>query len=157
MAELTGILSPGDIDVVYSRSAIALGTRILDQDGNEYIFMNGVASCVAGSWVTYDEEYVTTLLAANALGPVAVAMAAIVAAKYGWFCIFGAVKACMAASSADNALIGYETTAGYAGDGRAAGDIMYNAIGRSATGSGAEVDAQCQIWYPWVDDQTAGH
>lgn len=157
MAELTGILSPGDIDEVYSRTAIDLGTRMKGDNGSEYIFLKGVASCVAGSWVTYDEEFDTTLLVTAAKGPVAVAMAAIVADKYGWFCIFGGVKACIAASSADNAVIGFETTSGYAGDGATGGDIIYNAVSRSATGAAAEVQTQCQIWYPWVDAETAAH
>ena len=38
MAEFTGTMSPGDIDTVYSRTAIGLGTKIFDTDGNEYIF-----------------------------------------------------------------------------------------------------------------------
>ena len=54
-----------------------LGTRARDSAGNEYVYMTGVASTVLGSWVTYDELYITTLLAADAIGPVAVAMAAI--------------------------------------------------------------------------------
>jgi ABC-type uncharacterized transport system permease subunit len=52
------------------------GSRVQDKDCNEYIYLKGVASTLAGSWVTYDELGVTTLLAANAKGPVAIAMAA---------------------------------------------------------------------------------
>ena len=157
MAELTGMLSPGDIDTIYNRTAIGLGTRIKDTKGNEFIFLNGVASCVAGSWVTYDEGWVTTLLVTNAKGPVAVAQAAIVAGKYGWFQIYGKALACISASSADNALIGFETTSGYCGDGKAAGDIMYNAISRSSTGANAGTQVPCHIWHPFVDDQEAAH
>ena len=158
MAELTGILSPGDIDTVFSRTAIQVGTRIKDTRGNEYIFMRGVASTIKGSWVTYDELYDTTLLAANLKGPVAVAMAAIVANRWGWYCIFGSVLAAMALSSADNAIVGYETTSGYAGDGRAAGDLIYRAISRSAEeGTAAQAQYNFQIWYPFVDDLEAAH
>ena len=75
--ELSGpSIAPGEVDEVYSSTAIDLGTRIKDDEGNEYIFMRGVASTIKGSWVTWDEDKVTTLLAANAKGPVAVAMAA---------------------------------------------------------------------------------
>ena len=156
--ELSGqVIAPGELDEVYSNTAIDLGTRIVDDEGNEYIFMQGVASTIAGSVVTYDENKQTTLLVANAVGPCAVAMAAIVALKYGWYQIFGKALANMALSSADNALIGYESTSGYVGDGRAAGDIMYNAVSRSASGAAAELQNPIQIWYPWVDDQTAGH
>ena len=156
MAELTGTLSPGDIDTIYNRTAVQLGTRIKDTDGNEYIFMNGVASTIKGSWVTFDEDYKTTLLVANAIGPVAVAMAAIVANKYGWYQIFGSALACISANSADNTVIGFETTSGYAGDGMAAGDIIYNCIQRVAVTT-AVVQGAVEIWYPFVDDATASH
>lgn len=158
MPELTGpAIAPGDLNEVYSRTVIDLGTRIKDNEGNEYIFLNGVASTIKGSWVTYDEQHVTTLLAGNAKGPVAVAMGAHVADKYGWYCIFGSVLAAVAANTADNALLGYETTAGYAGDGRAGGDIMYGAISRSSTGGAVEPQTRVQIFYPFVDNEETAH
>lgn len=154
MANLSGNpqIFSGDTSVVDTTQQFPLGTKGVDVNGNEYIYMQGVASCLAGSWVTYDEDYVTTLLAANAKGPVAVAMAAINATtSYGWFCIRGTVSALLAANCADNALIGRETADGYAGDGRAAGDEIYNAISRGST-SGSAAATDCQIVYPFVDD-----
>jgi hypothetical protein len=153
MASLTSTpkVFSGDTSIVDSVQQYTLGTKAFDSAGNEYIYMQGVTSCTTGSWVTYDEDYVTTLLAADAKGPVAVAMAAISATTYyGWFCVRGTVSALLAANCADNVLIGYESTAGYAGDGRAAGDQIYGAISRGATTSAAATD--CQIWYPFVDD-----
>lgn len=160
MAEFTGIISPGDITEVYSRTAVQPGTRIFDQDGNEYIFLRGVASTVAGSWVTYDmsAEYQTTLLAANAIGPVAVAMAAIVAGKHGWYQIWGKAVGCAYDILDANDVVGRTGADGYVGDGPPAGDIIYNAICRSAMESeSGNTTTTFEIHYPFVDDQTAGH
>lgn len=153
MAQLVGHLMAvaGDTDAIHDSALNPVGSRAADKDGNEYVYMKGVASTLAGSWVTFDEAGVTTLLAANAKGPVAVAMAAIVAGKYGWYLRSGTASALLAANCADNALIGRETTDGYAGDGRAAGDEIYNAISRGST-AGAAALAAVQIHNPFVDD-----
>lgn len=140
-----------DTSTVDTTQRVPLGTRARDKNGNEYIYMLGVASTAAGSWVTFDEAWTTTLLAANAIGPVAVAMAATVASTYGWYCVYGSCSAELAANCADNARIGRETADGRAGDGRAAGDEIYGAISRGATAGAAAVTA-VQIYYPFVDD-----
>ena len=156
MAELTGrtqIFSGNttQIDTVLQHK---LGTHAFDPDGREYIYLTGCASTILGSWVTYDEASLTTLLAANAIGPVAVAMAIIDStSKYGWYCISGECEAAIAANSAADTAIGYETTAGYAGDGKAAGDCIYGAIQRDAT-SGSAAVVTVQINYPFVDDNS---
>lgn len=129
-----------------------VGERVPDEYGNEYIYLQGVASTAAGSWVTYDEAGVTTLLAANAIGPVAIAQAATVASTYGWYLIFGYCSAKVAASFADNGNLYATATAGTADDAIVAGDRVKNAIGRSAESSGA---ATVQVWYPEMDDGLA--
>lgn len=140
-------------DTIDTTAQVPVGTRMKDTAGNEYIYLKGVASTVAGSWVTYDEAGLTTLLAANAIGPVAVAMAATVANTWGWYCIFGSVSAQLAANCADNARLGRETTDGFAGDGRATGDQIIGAISRGST-AGATALTAVQIWYPCVTDDT---
>lgn len=154
MALLTGgtQIFAGDTTVVDSIQQFPLGTKAFDVDGNEYIYMKGIASTAVGSWVTYDELYVTALLAADAKGAVAVAMAAITAAtKWGWYCICGTVHALISVNSAVDSPIGFETTAGYAGDGRAAGDMIYGALQREAITSVAGL-ADVQIYHPFVTD-----
>jgi hypothetical protein len=138
--------------VVDTEQKLPIGTRQRDKNGNEYVYLKGVASTLAGSWVTFDEAGTTTLLAANAIGPVAVAQAAIDATtEYGWYCVYGSTSALLAANCADNAKVGRETTDGYAGDGRAAGDEIYGAISRGST-AGASALTSVQINYPYVDD-----
>lgn len=131
-----------------------VGTRVYGRDalGNtaEFIYLQGVASTIAGSVVTFDELGVTALIAANAKGPVAVAMAAIVANKFGWYGIQGTFPTDVVANSADNSTIGRETTDGKVGDGRAAGDQIANCFQRAATTGAAIVNVQFD--HSFVDD-----
>ncbi len=155
MAKLTGItqIFSGDTTAVDTILNHPLGTHAVDVDGNEYIYLTGVGSTVLGSWVTYDELGITALLAANAKGPVAVAMAIIDStSKYGWYCIFGTVEAKIAASSDADTCIGREGADGVCGDGRATGDEIIGAMERDATTSAAV--ATVQLFYPLVNDKT---
>ena len=81
-----------------------LGTIRKASDGNTYIYLTGVASTVLGSWVTYDEAYLTVNLATDSKPrPVAIATAATVANTYGWYGIKGAFI-CGAISGGDAAV-----------------------------------------------------
>lgn len=136
---------------VHSSKKYRLLTTKKDVAGNEYIYLKGVASLVAFDAVTYDEAGATTLLAANAKGPVAFAQAAVDATtEFGWFMIAGVTSANVVANSADNATLGRETTDGKIGDGRAAGDEIANCVARAATTGAATVSVQ--IRYPYVND-----
>jgi len=143
----------GDTTSIHTTLQNPLMTRAIDTNGNEWLYMLGVASTVEGSWVTYDENGVTALLVASAIGPVAVAGAATVASTWGWYCVKAqnGVSAMVAANTADNTKLGFETTAGHAGDGKAAGDEIYGAMARGAT-SGSAALATVQINNPFVDD-----
>lgn len=77
---------------------VQLGTIVRGWDATygegEFIYLLGVASTVVGSVVrynatTYQTALLTTTLGNNKGVPVAVAMAATVAAEYGWFQISG--------------------------------------------------------------------
>lgn len=156
MAQLTGVASilSGDTTVVDTTQRFPLLTRARDLSGNEYIYLKGVANTALGSWVTYDEVGVTALLAANAKGFVAVAMAAIVANSYGWYCVFGSVEAKVVNNTAADTSCGRETEDGSVGDGRVAGDEIIGAIVRDANATGATAAVTCQISYPIVNDIT---
>jgi len=133
--------------------AYTFGSRVQDKDCNEYIYLKGVTSTLVGSWVTYDELGVTALLAANAKGPVAVAMAILDAnTKFGWYQIAGTASGLEVTATSDNTSVGRETTDGYVGDGRAAGDEIGNCMCRSANATGSSILGTFQIMYPFVDD-----
>lgn len=151
--ELAGV----DFYRVDSTAEFPVGTTCKGRSGThggmQAIYLGGAANVVEGYAVTYDEAGVVTALAANAIGPVAWALAATVANKYGWYQIRGKTVALVAASSADNAKVGYEGAAGTIGDGRAAGDEIYGVISRSATDTPATGKCWLQVYsFPFVDD-----
>ena len=146
MIKLHGPLTQVDDSAEY-----ALLTRTQDADGNEYIYLKGVASTVAGSVVTYDEAGQTTLIAANAVGPVAVAMAAIVADKYGWYQVFGSGTAAAAGAVADNAALYISATAGKVDDAVVTGDCIIGMVARAAIAAAG--DLAVQLSYPVVTDK----
>ncbi len=139
---------------VHTSALNALMTEATDDQGRLCIYLQGVANVVAGDAVTYDEAGVTTLLAANAIGPVAVATAAVDATtEYGWFVIRAPKGVVMngVANSADNDSVGRETTNGKVGDGRAAGDDIAGSVARSATTAAGDITVQLPI-IAFVDD-----
>lgn len=116
---------------VDSTKKIKLGSRRRVND-KEFIYLTGVASTVAGSWVTFDELHITTLAVANGVGRVGIAMAATVASTYGWYQIYGKATGLCLASYADNAKVWLTATAGSVDDADVAVDLVFGAVGRSA-------------------------
>lgn len=137
-----------------------LGTRVKavhpTYGEGEFIYLAGLANTAVGSWVTFlQDDNSTVLLAANAIGPVAIAMSANVAAQYGWYQIYGkAVGKCLALY-ADNGLVYATATAGSIDDAVVVGDRVKLAIGASAIGTPAAGLAEFEIQYPFMDDATA--
>lgn len=124
-----------------------------NQNGEgEFIYLKGVASTVAGSWVNYNaDDYSTALIAANAIGPVAVAMAATVASTYGWYQISGKAVAKVAAGYADNTSVWYQAS-GVGDDTAVTGDRIQRAKGASAIDVPATGYAEFEIERPFMDD-----
>lgn len=122
----------------------------------EFIYLKGATSTTLGSWVTYNpDDWTTTLLAANAIGPVAVAMSANVASSYGWYMIHGKVDA-RAADVADNGKVYIDTASGVCDDAVVAGDKVHNAKWASAddTGVAGVGWAEVEIARPFVTDES---
>lgn len=122
----------------------------------EFIYLSGAANTVVGSWVTYNSDNnSTTLLAANAIGPVAIAMAATVAGTAGWYQIQGKAVGLALAAFADDANVYATATAGSVDDAIVAGDRVKNAKGASAVGTPSAGLAEFEIARPWMDDALA--
>lgn len=137
-----------------------LGTRVTAKDATygvgEFIYLKGVASTEVGSWVTFNQDdNSTALLAANAIGPVAVAMSANVADQYGWYQIYGKAVGKALASFADNANVYATATAGSVDDAVVAGDRVKSAKGASAVDTPSTGLAEFEIQYPLMDDGLA--
>ena len=137
-----------------------LGTRVKAKDATygagEFIYLSGVASTAVGSWVTFNQDdNSTALLAANAIGPVAVAMSANVASSYGWYQIYGKAVGLALAGFVDNANVYATATAGSVDDAIVAGDRVKSAKGASAVGTPSAGLAEFEIQYPLMDDGLA--
>lgn len=152
-----------EIDKVYDSEAFTLGTRISAIDrattnygSGEFIFLKGVASTAVGSWVHYNQDdHTTALTVANAIGPIAVAMAATVANKYGWYQIYGKAVGKVLASFADNGNVYLTGTAGSVDDAIVAGDRVQNCKGASAIDTPSTGLAEMEISYPFSNDALA--
>jgi hypothetical protein len=155
---IAGTQSIAETDTVQRH---ALGTIVDAYDpvygAGEFVYLAGVASTAIGSWVTFNRDDGTTaLLAANAIGPVAVAMSANDAAtKFGWYQITGKAIGLCLALFADNANVYATATAGSVDDAVVAGDRVKNAKGASAIGTPSGSFAEFEIDRPFMDDALA--
>jgi hypothetical protein len=147
------------IDQTDTTQRHALGTIVTAADPTygegEFIYLKGVASTAVGSWVTYNlDDGSTLLLAANAIGPVGVAMSANVASQYGWYQISGKAVGKALASYADNGLVFATATAGSVDDAVVDGDMVHLAKGASAVDTPSTGLAEFEISRPYTDDIT---
>lgn len=134
---------------VDSTKKFRLGTKKRSITGNEYIYLTGVGSTVANDVVTYDEAFASTRIAANAVGPVAVAQAAVDATtKYGWYLIWGTGSANTDTVAADKACF-IDGTAGRVDDAVVTGDLIVGMFTRSADTSNV---ATVELRYPVATD-----
>jgi hypothetical protein len=120
----------------------------------EFILLKGLAATAVGSWVTYNyDDNSTTLLAANAIGPVAVSMTANTSpTAYSWYQISGKAVGLALAGFVDNANVYATATAGSVDDAVVAGDRVKLAVGASAVSGGL---ADFEIARPFMDDGLA--
>jgi len=160
VTETTIGVQPIAIDETTANQAVALGAIVQASDpdlgSGEFIYLKGLASTVVGSWVTYNSsDNTTTLLAANAIGPVAVAMSPCVANEFGWYQISGKAVGLALAGFADNANVYATATAGSVDDAVVAGDRVKLAKGASAVGTPSAGLAYFEIHRPFMDDGLA--
>lgn len=143
-----------------------LGLVRMFSDGVEYIYLQGVASTLAGSWVTIGDLYTTALLTTGANGRVAVASGAIVANKYGWYAIMGNISFALASSngtitsgggqiSACSTVPGQVVAQGTS-TGTAVGDYIFGAYTYSGQPSSADdIIAKTFLNYPFISNAVA--
>lgn len=154
------IIGMQQIDETSTTKNHALGTRVLATDPTygqgEFIYLTGVADTAVGSWALIAEDaFSTSLLAANDIGQVAIAMSANVANQYGWYQISGKAVGKALTGYADNGLVYATATAGSVDDAVVAGDRVKKAKGASAVDTPSTGLAEFEIQYPFMDDATA--
>lgn len=119
----------------------------------EFIYAKGLDNTVAGSWVTFHEDgWTTTLLAANDIGRVGVAMSANVTGSYGWYQISGKAVGKALTGYADDGLVYATSTAGSVDDAAVSGDRVKKALGASALDAPATGMAEFELDRPFMDD-----
>lgn len=153
---VAGIGAP-NLDESRTTQEFQLGAIITAQSPTygmgEFIYLQGVASTVVGSVVTYNaDDFSTTLAVADGIGPVATALSACVANEYGWYQISGKGVAKVAASFADNATCYLTSTAGTIDDAVVAGDRIKGMRGASAIDTPSTGLAEVEMSRPFVDD-----
>lgn len=122
--------------------------------GGEFIYLKGVSDGAAGAWVTYNiDDGSTTLLVANAIGPVGVMVAALDASTdYGWVQISGKVSAAQCLTGhADGGLVFATASAGFVDDASVTGDLVN--LAKAASTSTAR-SAEFEIHRPFVNDKS---
>lgn len=123
------------------------------REAGEFIYLKGVISTVVGSWVLYNpDDYSTSLLVADDIGHVAVAMAATVADEFGWYQISGKASGKAKTGFADDADVYGTSTGGSVDDAVVAGDRVQHAKGASAVSDGL---ADFEIHRPFVNNALA--
>lgn len=137
----------------------ALGTIARAKDETygegEFVYVKGVASAAAKSWVTINaDDWTTTLLAANAIGPCGVCMAALTASYYGWVQVSGKALGKCLTSFADNGRVYITGTAGSVDDASVAGDVVHGAKGASTTTADSGY-AEFEIHRPFTEDRVS--
>lgn len=150
-------LGQSHIGSVDTAEMVPVGTIVTafhqTKGAGEFVYLKGVASTAVGSWVTYNmDDGSTALLAANAIGPVGVAMAATVASTWGWYQIGGKAVGAALTGFVDDANVYATATAGSIDDAVVAGDRVKRAKGASAVASGV---ADFEIDRPFMDDALA--
>lgn len=141
------IPTAGALDDIDSSARNPLGLIVPDQFGNEYMYVQGVASAAAGDFCVVNSDYSTARLVSTPLsGRVGVYMAALVASKFGWIQITGLVSATQPGNgitaaniasdgSADKKALFQSATPGRATTSVAAGNAIMGAWGSGAAAS----------------------
>jgi hypothetical protein len=137
MAQLVGFYNKkiSDPTAIDTEKQHTLGAHGVDESGNQYVYLQGVGSTVAGSWVSFNPTTgVATLLAADVAAPVAIAQAAVNStSKYGWFMVYGTYPTALSDTVAGaGALLSIDGTAGRVDDAVVGGDTVYGAFATAA-------------------------
>lgn len=144
----------GLVTDVDAKARNVVGTRTFDDAGNEYVYLQGIGSTVIGSCVTYGlsatSAFLTALSVTGVKGPVAIAMAAVLATQFGWYQIYGLAQANFNGAAVAGAPL-YSASTGKVDDAVVSGDQIDGAI-VAATVAGSGLGAVF-ITYPFMNHQ----
>ena len=125
-----------------------LGMRVRTDDAKEFIYLAGVAAQVSGDWNTFNAAtYIAIRLAADAVGLVAIAMGAVLAANWGWYQVYGFNTVSRSDTVAGAGGLFIDGTVGRVDDASVAGDFVNGAV---STGADTANVLPVHISYPYV-------
>jgi hypothetical protein len=126
---------PGLSNAIDTVAKVPLGTIVEDENGNEWIYLSGVASTVAGSCVSFNVATFATALSVVGLlsARIAFAGAATVASTFGWYCVKGTCACVTNAATVANAPVFITAAPGAVDDAVVATDRIENAWFVTAT------------------------
>jgi len=150
---------PQNIDERSTTKKLPFGTEVQAKNttyGNAtFVYLQGVASTAVRDWVTIEmDSGAVVRLAANAIGPVGIAMATLTASYYGWFARVGKILGNCLTLFADNGRVYITATAATVDDTSVAGDVVWNAKGAS-TATVGNLYAEFEIDRPYVADRVS--
>lgn len=154
LCAVTGAPVAGIPGQTHSVQRNPLGTRATDAVANEYVYLAGAASMALGDFVTYNTaSFVAVRSAPDAVGNVAIATAAITAALWGWFQIYGSYTDALSDGSVLAAgSVFLHATAGAVSSTSVAGDMVYGANAQAVDVGNA---VGMFLNYPWVTNTAA--
>lgn len=118
------IAQHGATSVIDSTQYLKLGTRGVDVDGNEFVYVDFQQALVAGEAVVFDHNYAATRLTAASKGPVGIVHGTVSASdRFGWVQVRGVCTfawATSGATTADPVTIAATTDLGHFGTGTSA-------------------------------------
>ena len=128
MAELSGqgpVIHSGATSIVDSSISVSkLGTRGVDVDGNEWVYVDFQQALAIGEWVVFDHTYAATRITNTSRGFVGVVGATVSASdRFGWVQVRGVntfAWASSGATTADPIVIAATTDLGSIGTGTSA-------------------------------------
>ena len=132
-----GRASVGLLTDVDTAARNVVGTSYYDDAGSEFIYLQGVASTVIGSCVTYGLNavpYQTALSVTGVRGPVAIAMAAVLATQFGWYQIYGLAQALFNGAAVTGAMV-FSASTGKVDDAVVTGDRIDGCTVAATVGS----------------------
>ena len=143
--------SAGVHNDVHATQQNPLGAVRMFSDGNQYIYLKGVASTAANDWVVFDETYQTTRAVATSGGPAAIAQAATIASTFGWYLYIGSGTAYVLSAAVSAATLYANAQAGAASATVVSNKGYLNVMTATAAASNA---ATVRINRPWLGDNT---
>jgi hypothetical protein len=114
---------------IHSTAKNKVGSVRVANDGNTYIYLKGVTSCVDGSVVVFQPGIWTAALAATGLkGGVAIAQAAVTGSSWGWFLYVGQDVITAGSAMTSNTALFIGGVSGNVDDTAVKGDQIFNAF-----------------------------